>query len=332
MPTITKATWKTPNADSLEASVRSGRFMSHPRDHHFVPVFYLQHWANQDGKLIEYSRPYRNRIVAKTVGPKATGFRRDLYAFQHLPAELAQYLEDKFLKRADDKASVALAKLLSGNAEPPWIPELRSAWSRFVINSIIRHPHPFEEIRAVLHDYWLEPDGVTQQEYERLRQAEDPPTFEEYVLLQGDHLADRIRIRFLQTALDNERAGVRLNNMNWNVLDLSGANLRLLTSDWPLYREINGERMAFTLPISPTALFTATTHPDIFRALQRMRANELVRTINAEVVSQARLYVYSRDRSQDQFVTNHMSSKMQPQPFFPSLARGRPANAPIVRA
>jgi hypothetical protein len=305
--------------------------MSHPRDHHFLPVFYLQRWANPDGKLVEYSRPYLNRIVPKPVGPRATGFRRDLYAFQHLPAELAQYLEDKFLKRADDKASVALAKLLSGNAEPPWTPELRSAWSRFVINSVIRHPHPFEEIRAVLHDYWLEPDGMTQQEYERLRQPEDPLTFKEFVLFQGDHLADRIRIRLLQTALDNERIGARLNNMYWNVLDLSGADLLLLTSDWPLYREINGERMAFTLPISPTALFTATTHPDIFRALQAMRPNELVRTINAEVVSQARLYVYSRDRSQERFVTNHMSSKMQPQPFFPSLARGHPPNTPIVR-
>src|SRR5436190_14028682 len=306
--------------------------MSHPRDHHFVPVFYLQHWANQDGKLIEYSRPYRNKIVAKPVGPKATGFRRDLYAFQHLPAELAQYLEDKFLKRADDKASVALAKLLSGNAEPPWIPELRSAWSRFVINSIIRHPHAFEEIGAVLHDYWLEPDGVTQQEYERLRQPDDPPTFEEYVLIQGDHLADRIRIRFLQTALDNENIGGRLNNMNWNVLDLSGARFRLLTSDWPLGRNINGERIALTLPISPTALFTATTHPDIYRAISRTRPSELVRTINAEVVSQARLHVYSSDRMQDQFVTNNMSSRIQQPPFFPRLARGRCANAPIVEA
>jgi hypothetical protein len=305
--------------------------MSHPRDHHFLPVFYLQRWANQDGKLIEYSRPHRNKIVPKPVGPRATGFRRDLYAFQHLPAELALYLEDKFLKQADYKASVALAKLLSGNAEPPWTPELRSAWSRFVINTLIRHPHPFEEIRAVLHDGWLEPDGVTQQEYERLRQPEDPQTFEEYVHNQGDHLADRIRIRFLQTALDNERAGARLNNMNWNVLDVSGANLRLLTSDWPLYREINGERMAFMLPISPTALFTATTHPDILRDLQTMRPTELVRTINVEVVSQARLYVYSRDRLQDRFVFNRMSSKMQPHPFFPSLARGNLGNAPIDR-
>lgn len=57
--------------------------------------------------------------------------------------------------------------------------------------------------------------------------------------------------------------------MNWNVLDLSSANFRLLTSDWPLDREINGQRMAFTLPISPTVSFAVTPHPDIFRELRR---------------------------------------------------------------
>lgn len=304
--------------------------MSHPRDHHFVPVFYLKQWANQDGKLIEYSRPYARKIVAKPVGPRATGFQTDLYAFQHLPPELALYLEAAFLKRADTEASAALTKLLSGNADP-WTPALRSAWSRFVINSIIRHPHPFAEIKAITHDHWLQPDDVTQQEYERLRKPDDPPIFEQWVLLQGNNLADRIRIRFLQTAMDNERLGGRFNNMNWNVLDLSGANFRLLTSDWPLYREINGDRMLFTLPISPTVLFTATTHPDIFRALRRTRTNDLVRNINMAVVSQARLYVYSRDRTQDQFVMGRMSSRMQEAPFFPTLIRGRPAKPPVVR-
>lgn len=225
----------------------------------------------------------------------------------------------------DTESSAALRKLLSGNTDP-WTPALRSAWSRFVINSIIRHPHPFAEIKAVTHDHWLHPDNVTQQEYERLRQPDDPPTFEEYVLLQGNSLADRIRIRFLQTAMDNEGVGGRLNNMNWNVLDLSSARFRLLASDWPLYREINGDRMAFTLPISPTLLFTATTHADIFRALKRTRANDLVRQINTAVVSQARLYVYSSDRTQDQFIENRMSSMMQEPPFFPSLVRNNPQN------
>lgn len=297
--------------------------MSQPRDHHFVPVFYLKHWTNSNGKLIEYSRPYRNKVVAKPVGPRATGYQTDLYAFEHLPAEIAQYLEATFLNRADDKASIALDKFLSGDAAP-WTPELRSAWSRFVINCVVRHPHPFAEIKAVTYDHWLRPDDLTQQEYERLRTSGDPPTFREYVLAQGDHLADRIRIQFLQAALDNDRAGLRLNNMNWNILDLSGADFRLLTSDWPLSREINGERMAFMLPISPTVLFTATTHPDIFLTLRRKRPNALVRAINTEVVSQARLYAYSQDKTQERFITNRMSSRMQPQPFFPSLIRDGP--------
>jgi hypothetical protein len=190
-----------------------------------------------------------------------------------------------------------------------------------VINCVVRHPHPFAEIKAVTHDHWLHPDDVTQQEYERLRAPCDPLTFHDYVIAQGGHLADRIRIRFLQTALDNDRAGQRLNNMNWNVLDLSDADFRLLTSDWPLYRETNGERIAFILPISPTVLFTATTHPEIFRKLREKQPNALVRAINAEVVSKARLYAYSQDRTQERFVTNRMSSRMQPQPFFPGLIR-----------
>jgi len=96
---------------------------------------------------------------------------------------------------------------------------------------MIRHPHPFAEIKAITHDHWLQPDSVTQQEYERLRKPEDPPTFDQWVLRQGDNLADRIRIRFLQSAMDNDGVGERLNNMNWNVLDLNGARFRLLTSD-----------------------------------------------------------------------------------------------------
>jgi hypothetical protein len=29
--------------------------MSTPRDHHFIPVFYLKQWVGSSGKLIEYS-------------------------------------------------------------------------------------------------------------------------------------------------------------------------------------------------------------------------------------------------------------------------------------
>jgi hypothetical protein len=293
--------------------------MSAPRDHHFVPVFYLKKWAKSDGKLIQYSRPYPGKFVVKPVGARATGFETDLYGFPKLPEELAQFLESKFLARTDELAAVVHKKLLDGTAAP-WTPETRSAWSRFAINFLIRHPHPFAEIRAVAYDCWLKPDNITQAEYEKIKQPTDPPTFEEWVVAQGGHLADRIRIRLIQGVMDNEPAGEKFNSMLWNVLDLSKSRFRLLTSDWPLYREIKGEDKLFALPISPTALFTAVTRAATFEKMRRDKPDDVVRHINFGVVSAARLYVYASDDSQERFVRNRMSTRMAGTPFFPSLA------------
>ena len=69
--------------------------------------------------------------------------------------------------------------------------------------------------------------------------------------------------------MDNEPAGEKFNAMHWNVLDLSNSKFRLLTSDWPLYREIRGEDKLFALPISPTALFTAVTRVATFEKMRR---------------------------------------------------------------
>jgi hypothetical protein len=110
--------------------------MSVPRDHHFIPVFYLKQWTT-NGKLVEYTRKH-GRLIAKRVGPEATGFERDLYAFSELPAADAQHIEAVFLKYADDKAAQALAIHL-GESEVSWSDELRSAWSRFVFGLHVRH-------------------------------------------------------------------------------------------------------------------------------------------------------------------------------------------------
>jgi hypothetical protein len=76
----------------------------------------------------------------------------------------------------------------------------------------------------------------------------------------------------------------------------------------------------FALPISPTALFTAVTHADIFERMRRDAPDQMVREVNAGVVSAARLYVYSSDNSQERFVKNRMSTRQDSQPFFPNLA------------
>ena len=121
--------------------------------------------------------------------------------------------------------------------------------------------------------------------------------------------------------MDNEVIGNRINNMLWNVMDLSASPFKLLTSDWPLVKIIEGDRVLFALPINPTRLFTAVSHLEVFNSLRQRSPKELTVMINTEVVSRARRYVYAVDRKQEQFVANRMSSGMVTPPFFPSLAR-----------
>src|ERR1700730_3929286 len=53
--------------------------MSEPRDHHYVPVFYLSRWADADGTLSVYARE-GGRIVVSRRNPRSTGFERELYS------------------------------------------------------------------------------------------------------------------------------------------------------------------------------------------------------------------------------------------------------------
>ena len=120
--------------------------MSVPRDHHFIPAFFLEQWSGQNGKLIEYTIKH-GKLIAKPVGSNATGYERDLYAFPDLPPDVVQYVEQVFWDYADRTASQAL-RLHLGSNELQWTPELHSAWSRFVVGVHLRHPDAMPELRA----------------------------------------------------------------------------------------------------------------------------------------------------------------------------------------
>ena len=65
--------------------------MSIPRDHHFIPAFYLRQWCDHTGKLIEYTIKH-GKLISKPVGPNATGYEFDLYAFPELPLDQSQFI------------------------------------------------------------------------------------------------------------------------------------------------------------------------------------------------------------------------------------------------
>src|SRR5437764_7727637 len=81
--------------------------------HHYIPKFYLKQWVGADGRLCEFSRPYKASpenmphwrsipLRPRLTHVDGTGYQRGLYTFSELAPNIANYLEKRFLQRADD--------------------------------------------------------------------------------------------------------------------------------------------------------------------------------------------------------------------------------------
>lgn len=305
--------------------------MNHPRDHHFIPAFYLKHWSGEDGKLVEYSRK-NGKLIAKPVGPRATGFQTDIYAFPELPPEMAQHLEEKFFEYADRKASEAL-ELHLGVRAGSWDSELLSAWSRFVIGIHLRHPDAIPELRTAAKAIW-EGSGVDSQiAYEKLRKHDDPVTYDEYLAKIDPLVPEKACLNLVIKTLDNDIVGNHINQMRWSTVDLSRARYRLLTSDRPVEMfSLKEPKGILSVPISPTRLFVAVNEQEILRKIDRADPDEIVRKINLHTASRARRFVWAPNDAQNRFVENHMSRAMETLPLFPRLGIYQTPNNSALKA
>jgi hypothetical protein len=292
--------------------------MSTPRDHHFIPVFLLKQWAGQDGKLIEYTIKHGN-LIAKPVGPRSTGYEFDLYAFNELPPDVRQFIEQEFFNYADNIASVALERHLSGSHEP-WSAELLSAWSRFLIGIHLRHPDAVPELRAAAQSIWDGSGETSQLAYEAIRKPEDPETFDEYVERRDPLIAAKMRMNMVIKSFNNDILGGHINRMKWAVLDVSASPVGLLLSDRPVeISNLKEPRGFVSMPISPTKLFAAANSSAAFDNLRRLKPREIVQHVNLFIVGRARRFVWAQDETQTRFVQNHMSKSLEPTPLFPGI-------------
>lgn len=298
-------------------------------DHHFIPAFYLGQWCDpiKDDKLIEYSIKH-GKLVPKPVGRRATGFQRDLYAFPELPPAQAQFIEQKFFDYADRVAADALQMLLSGNNR--WTPEMRSAWSRFVIGVHLRHPDAIPELRAAARAIWGSNGEEFQRQYELTREPSDPATFDERIAEIDPLVPVKVEVGTIAKGIDSEKICGPINNMAWEVINVSAASHRLLTSDRPVILSKPKERLgSIIMPISPTKLFVAVNDRQLLRDRRPLR--EILGSVNRQIVERARRYVWAQDSSQEVFIDKHMGKKLEPLPLFPDLGR-YPTSVPAAGA
>jgi len=88
--------------------------MPAPLKHH-LPVFYLNRWIGEDGRLCQFSRAH-NDVVPNRRYPSQTGFVERLYELPGFPPEKAQWVEERFMQPLNSLAAEALAVLESDNS------------------------------------------------------------------------------------------------------------------------------------------------------------------------------------------------------------------------
>jgi hypothetical protein len=284
--------------------------------HHYIPIFYLKTWAGADGRLCEFSQPFR-KVVPRMTHPSGTGYERGLYSFDLLPPVAAEYLERRFFHQADNLASEALHLLLAGR-----IPDLdgrtKSAWSRFIMTLMHRSPESVERAKSQVTAKSQEAIDFFQAHYASERRPSDPETYDEFRAKMSEDALQRTAILYLQRIMDSETVGNALNRMIWAVTELHQAQHSLLTSDRPIVMTNGMARpdAHLVLPISPRHAFFATNNDETMQKLDAIgKRGELPGKLNDRMARQARKFVYGTDDRQLRFVSNRFGQKMRSLPF-----------------
>jgi Protein of unknown function (DUF4238) len=285
--------------------------MSEPLDHHYLPIFFLSRWAGHDGRVCRFSKPAGNEVKAKRVSLRGTAFERGLYEIRGLPPELAQTMEKDFMARLDASAAQALELLESGLPEKDWKSGPRSSWSRFMLTQMLRTPEDVAQLKSSVKQDWAKAVPELEEIYTARRSVTDPLTVGEYLKAQNPAEEDEFALSIARTLMDHPNIGQSLNNMHWQVLDVSNDDFSLLTSDRPIWMtlSITEEDAFISMPIGPRKLFTAAVNSSTQMRLRERSREQLVKEVNKLTTQHAVRFVYGLDDKALPFVQKHMASK-----------------------
>ncbi|QND12960.1 DUF4238 domain-containing protein [Rhizobium leguminosarum bv. trifolii] len=278
-----------------------------PIRHHFLPVFYLKQWSTGDGRIVEFSIPFRKVVKPKRVHPKGTGFIDRLYAIEGLPGEVSFEVEKDFLSPVDSRAANALDALLEGRETRP---QEREAWARFIMTLLMRMPTEITLLKELVKK--IEDEVTSNLGMMLLRHAPAEYASElDNALVKYKRSVQARLIGHVMRAMSGDDIVSLIAQMNWTLLDLATAPHELLTSDRPVvvYRNdrVAGETV-ISLPVGPRKLFVAATKPKFLRELRDASHKKVVEAMNIEVVTGASQFVYSSSDRQLTFIQNRFGT------------------------
>jgi hypothetical protein len=268
--------------------------VSEPKNHHYIPEFYLSRWARGDGRVVIFSRP-RFKVVISWHTPEHTGYEPGLYSLLGASPETAQILEKLFMARViDDEAAKALAFVVDHRGRG-MTADHAIRIVHFILSLRARHPAAIDLIRREGERVLLAELGRDPSEYAALRGPNDPPDLKALAMQHLPLKMQNFGLLQLPELITRKDFVLRVSGMRWRVVDCASAGIDLVTSDRPAYIKgslIEGPCLAL-LPASPTLLLVLSTDLHLLNAATRGRPSEVVRRANIECIRHAAQRVYA---------------------------------------
>jgi len=281
--------------------------MSEPNKHHYLPVFYLNRWAQADGRLTRFSRPHR-AVVASPIAPKYTGFEPHLYRLDGHSPETANIIESQFMNAVvDSPAAIALTTLISREQSKLTIQQ-RQAWVLFVKSLHVRNPEKVEHLIQQAKRGLTEALAESPEAYQAIRQLHHPSTLVEWAEQDAPELLTNFGKHLLPGIITHKPTAQAILHMRWWTVSIPTDAPDLLTCDRPVYMShgVMDAQCLIALPISPRDVFFACRSEEIFNRVMKPGLSRLAKAINESMVFQAEKNVYGAHAQHLRFVENRL--------------------------
>lgn len=290
--------------------------MNDPKKHHYLPVFYLKAWANEHGKLCEFSRPY-NEVSYKWRSPDGTGYQEYLYALPGVSPENAQIMEKHYMGLVDTFAAKAHQKLLQDGLDDI-TPDESLAWARFLYALIFRNPEQIARLQKQYDEHLLEMMEEVRLQYPGIRGPKNPESFDEFKAQFLNNPRNTSGNNIIPHMLNSKRVIPGIQSLRfWTARLKPFASPTFLTSDRPITMNngLGKPEAHIVIPISPRVLFIAARTDWLYEQISAMTNAKLARLVNDKVSRQSHRYVYDTGTSQHLFISRRLGEKLPSTPF-----------------
>ena len=187
-------------------------------------------------------------------------------------------------------------------------PQLRNAWTQFLILLMLRTPHMVEQITREAEQQLRLSLQANPEEYEAIRKEGHPATLLELAEKISPALFAAFGKTLLPELAKSELIGNAIIRMKWWTMGVPLVAHDLLTSDNPfcMSHPLAEPRCLVMLPLSPRFVFFGCRDETVIGGIRQRNPKGVVTALNDQVVRQARRYVYGTTDGQLRFVENRL--------------------------